>query len=226
MTLDANVPHRTGPSAPRKRAGCLGCFVRSLGILLAFFVVGCVVVMAIALVFTPWSYKLGGHYHLFPFWGGWGRVNSSSAGGEYVMYTWLGPGRGSQYSGNTHLTGRAWICTPAGETLDMRSGADLPRGFYGVDTIDKPLHVYLYYRGGFFGSFRTDRRPYLDFQGRWADRALILDDRTTISQAFLPDGTVYRDKKSRPKSGEDLTIALNEGSYWDFKAACAAMKKK
>lgn len=40
-------------------------------------------------------------------------------GGEYGLYVWLGPGRGSQCSGNTHLAGSAWLCTPSGKALYM-----------------------------------------------------------------------------------------------------------
>jgi hypothetical protein len=212
-------------AAQRRRQGCLGCCsVRAWAMLLAIFAAVGIFMMGVVLVFTPWAYTLGGHAHLLPFWGGWGRFNSKAAGGEYGIYIWFEPSSGGSFSGNHYMDGRAWICTPKGETLYMKPGMNLSRNSYSFDTLGKPVHVYMD-QWTVSAEFSGDRRPYLDFHGRWADRALVLDDHMTISEAFAPDGSVYKGKGARPKGGEDLVFTLNEGSYSQFKAACATMKK-
>jgi hypothetical protein len=55
---------------------------------------------------------------------------------------------------------------------------------------------------------------------------LVLAAGASIFRAFLPDGTVYRGHDpSHPYNGEIVPVTLVNGSYSEFKAACAAVKK-
>jgi hypothetical protein len=219
MISEANIPARL-PPRPRRRWGCFGCIGSSLAALL----LGLLLLMAIDLVFAPWSYTLGGHFHILPYWSGWGSFKSTAAGGDYLMYVSLEPSPGSRVYPASHMTGSAWICTPARETLYMRASADMPRTF-SFDTLGRPVGISMDNWGGWFPNMRMDRRPSLQFRGHWADRALVLDDQMSVSRAFAPDGTVYRGQGPHPRGGQLLNLTLKEASYWDFKAACAAMNK-
>ena len=69
------------PNPQRSRPGCFAGLLRSAGVLL---VLAPVLVLAIAAVFTPWAFYLGGNFHILPQWQGWGRTHSPA--GDYVVY--------------------------------------------------------------------------------------------------------------------------------------------
>jgi hypothetical protein len=176
--------------------------------------------------FTPWAYYLGGHFHWLPYWQGWGRVTVASAGGEYVLYVQLEPStRGSRILPAWHITGTAHLCTPAGEHFRLRLGGSMPFRLNEITT-GEPIHLYMSNSLGWKQNFTGDHRPYLDFYGTWADRAIVMDDRHSLSNAFLPDGTVYRrHDRNRPLGKETADFTLTEGTYKDFEAACAVKAK-
>lgn len=176
---------------------------------------------------TPWAYYLGGHFHWLPYWQGWGRVHVASAGGDYVVYVQMEPWMrgGSKILPSSNLTGVAHLCTPTGERFRLRLGGTMPFRLNWITT-GEPIHLYMSNSLAWNHNFTGDHKPYLDFYGTWADRAIVMDDRHTISNAFLPDGTVYRTHdRNRVLSKEVANFTLNEGSYKEFEAACQLKAK-
>jgi hypothetical protein len=212
------------PIDARRRRGCLsGCGPGCVGWLLAIGLAGLAFFIALNAVFHPYAFTLGGHFHWYPVWTGYGRVHSNASGGDYLIYVSLEPFAAPKSIVHaTNLKGPAWICTPRGETLNEHLYGGMERIYHGP-TIGMPIRMSMYNWQLLLGGFQTDRRPELNFNGVWADRAIEVDDRGTISSAFNPDGTVFRGKpgEHRPPS-ENLKFTIREGSYWEFRQACAA----
>jgi hypothetical protein len=94
------------------------------------------------------------------------------------------------------------------------------RAHLNVNTVGEPINFYMRnWRATL--PVNPDSRPSLDFSGTWGDSKLVMDDRKTLSAAFLPDGTL-RPTGSRvpPSQTEDIQFTLREGTYSEFKAAC------
>ena len=212
-----NLP--TGRPARRRRFGLLTQ-------LIILLVCGCAFVLLVTAVFAPWAYYLGGHFHPLPYWQGWGKMNVASAGGEYLLFARVEPtSRGSKMYLSTNLSGIAYLCTPKGERYRLSLGGSMPRHL-PLDTLGQPIHLYMSNAPGWKTQFLTDRRPYLDFYGKWGDRQLVLDDRKALSRAFLPDGTLYKaHDPSHPGGSEIAHVTLEEGSYDEFEAACPPQTK-
>src|SRR5205085_11482331 len=103
------------PAAPKPRGGCLVRTVLSL-------LVGILALVATMAVFAPWGFFMGGRFHLFPMWQGWGRMHSVTAGGDFVLFVSMQPRPGR--SGISHVVGTGVLCTPRGETFNLRLGGD------------------------------------------------------------------------------------------------------
>lgn len=211
---NANIPPQLDPPRARPRFGCLGRLV-------IFFLVGSATVLLIYAVFAPWAFFLGGHFHPFAYWQGWGRMKSSTAG-DYVLFVRMFPAPGSYPHQSWHLTGRAYLCTPKGERFRLNLGGDMPRHF-GTSSVGEPIHLYMYYWPIFYPQVNLERRPRIQFWGTWGESELRMDDHKSLSAAFLPDGTLNtRTGRNRPSGTEDVTVTLREGSYSDFDSACPA----
>lgn len=215
MLNTPNLPVRP----PVRRKGGLGMDLLLLLAILGF-------VCLLPSFFTPWAYYLGGHFHLIPYWQGWGRVRVESAGGDYVLYVQMEPStRGSRILPSSNLTGIAYLCTPAGERLRLRLGGSMPFRL-NLITTGEPIHLYMSNTLAWNHNFTGDHRPNLDFYGNWKDRAIEMDDRRSLSTSFLPDGTVYRSRdRNRPMGKETANITLREGTYKEFEAACLLKSK-
>ncbi len=191
MLNTPNLPVRP----PVRRKGGLGMDLLLLLAILGF-------VCLLPSFFTPWAYYLGGHFHLIPYWQGWGRVRVESAGGDYVLYVQMEPStRGSRILPSSNLTGIAYLCTPAGERLRLRLGGSMPFRL-NLITTGEPIHLYMSNTLAWNHNFTGDHRPNLDFYGNWKDRAIEMDDRRSLSTSFLPDGTVYRNHDRQPSNGQ------------------------
>lgn len=95
-------PSSFTPGMPAPRRARHGWVVQVLGVL----ALGVVLLLTSNAVFTPWSFYMGGHFHLFPQWSGWGRMHSNLAG-DYILYVQLSPtsgGRGT-YRAVPHIKG-------------------------------------------------------------------------------------------------------------------------
>lgn len=197
------------------RLGCLGCLTR----LLLGLVLATVLVDAIPAVFAPWSYYLGGRFHWLPLWQGRGQVHAR--GGDYVVYFWIMPTPPGRVSRTPAFRGWAVVCTPKGERLSLRTTAGL-RGHDGTDTNGQGMRVTMYARPWYYNLAGTwDDRPQLEFDGRWQNPDLVMNDAGTLSRAFLPDGTVYRGpKRNQPPRGEPLPVVFHESAWWGLWPDC------
>lgn len=206
--LAAKAPKRPKPRFSGKKQWFI--------VLLLLIAVG---VMYAAL--NPWAFFMGGDFHPFGYWEGWGRMHSNTAG-DYFLYVMIYPSmrRGSSIVPAEAVKGNARLCTPKGESFYLNLGGGMPWGYY-VNSLGKSIHIYMYrYR-----TFSPDDRPSFELYGKWGQGELIADDRKTISKAFLPDGTL-RPNGSRfmPAEAEDIQVTLHEGSYSEWKAACATAR--
>lgn len=198
------------PKPPKRR---LGCFTQ---IFLALLL-GVVLVLAIDAVFAPWSFYMGGRFHWIPMWQGWGRMHSTTAGGDYLLFVRMNPGTNRR--GIAHVTGIAVLCTPKGEVFNLKLGGDFEK-YMGASTDGKRAYLYTHRSSGFFGT--SDTRPELEFHGGWHNPDLVLDDKGTISRTFSPDATLYESQK-RPATRETIPLTLHEGSRSEFDSACKAL---
>jgi hypothetical protein len=201
-------PRRSGP----------GCLVQVLGAL----ALGVVVLYAIFAVFAPWAFYMGGRFHLYPGWTGWGRMHSNIAG-DYALYVSLSPatrGRGGRGGGLPRVKGNAVLCTPRGEKYKLRVGGDFQKNS-GTDLQGRTAYFYANNYSIFSGS--TD--PSLEFRGKWNNPDLVLDDQGSINRAFDPGGALVTNHHMRPYKQEVVPLTLHEGTRADFDAACAAIAK-
>ena len=104
------------PANPPPRKSGHGCLVQ----VLAALALGVVVVLAIYAVFAPWAFYMGGHFHMFPQWTGWGRLHSKTAG-DYL--------RGSRMGCSTRTTRNR-----SGSRVDSTSARSRPTRRAGYST--------------------------------------------------------------------------------------------
>jgi hypothetical protein len=193
--------------------------LRSVG---GFLILGSLLVLAIAAVFTPWAFYLGGQFHILPQWQGWGRMQSPA--GDYLVYVQIKPARRGSPMMPASVSGGGAVCTPRGESFSLRvSGGFLNRRI-GVNTDGEPFTLSLGERPNFLGTNQGSRLGFA-FYGAWHNPDLVLDDRGSMARAFNPDGTAYTgDPHKRPAAGTPLQLTLHPGSRSDFDSACAAAK--
>ncbi len=205
------LPTIQNPS--RRPRSCLGC----MGSLLGFFARGSIAYLLLLAVFVPWSFFLGGGFHLVPAWQGWGKLHAQS--GDFTLYVLLS--QPSTFHGYPYVSGVAELCTPHGERFTfMHLTAGFHNKGFGLSSDNQPvtLHIYNY---GLFGSFKTDDRPKFDLYGSWHNPNLVLEDHGSLASAFLPNGEAYLGPGNKqPPAGENLSIALTPGNYFAFDVAC------
>lgn len=213
MEQSVNFP----PAIPPVRRKGAGCLVQVLGA----FALGVAVLYAIYAVFTPWAFYMGGRFHLYPGWTGWGKLHSNIAG-DYVLFLSISPtsgGRGT-YRAVPHIRGQGFICTPRGERYRLRAGGDFGKTS-GTDLQGKTAYIYAHQYSVFGGS----NAPSLEFRGKWNNPDLVLDDQGSINRAFDPGGKLVTNHHMRPYMQEVVPLILHEGTRADFDAACAAIAK-
>jgi hypothetical protein len=204
---------------PAPRQSRIGCLTR---LALVFLLVGGVMLAVTALA-TPWAFYMGGNFHMLPYWQGWGKLHSNSAGGDYAIYVYFYP-QIRRYSGPTHVAGMAMLCTPRGEKFKLNLGGDFERHI-GRDLNGKTASFYMYNRTMKHIFSGSSAKPELELRGRWNNPDLALDDHGSIARNFAPDATLYTSHAKRPYMGEVSAVTLHEGSTSGFEAACAAVKK-
>ncbi len=198
----------------------MGCLTR----LVLISLLAGAVLLAIIAVFAPWGFYMGGRFHWFPSWSGWGRLHSNSAGGDYAIYISISPRTGRRY-GRTHVGGTGILCTPRGERFNLIVGGDFEKNL-GLDTNGKTASFYIYNRTPLSRIVGNDPRPSLELRGKWSNPDLVLDDHGSLARAFDHNATLYPSSKKRPYAmGEISPVTLHEGVKSDFEAACAAVKK-
>jgi hypothetical protein len=203
----------------RRRVGCLGALVQIV-IVLALAGIGLTLFTG---VFYPWAFYLGGGFHIFPGWQGWGKLHAK--GGDYLLYVFIQPTpTGSKMYLATNLTGMSYVCTPRGEKMRLTLGGGM-RKHLNLSTDGEAIRLYMH-RWSWNRAFSTQYAPRLELSGHWQNPDLVMDDKGSIGRAFQPDGTVYlgNDPK-RPYATDIVPITLVRGSYWDFASACDAMRR-
>jgi hypothetical protein len=208
-----------GPAARGAGAGrgCLGC----LGRLILSLFLGIILVFAMHVVLTPWAFFLGGKFHVIPYWQGWGRMHSKTSG-DYVLFVRFEPSfrRGGTMRPGSPLTGVGYLCSPRGEHFRLNLGGRM-KLHLNRSTDGEAINLYMDYWPALYGQFITEHRPSLGLRGHWQNPNLVMDDHGSLSNAFLPDGSVYLGHdRNRPYSTEIVPITLKPGSYSDFTAAC------
>ena len=218
--MDSSSLLLPSPMPVRRKSGA-GCLVQMLGL----FALGVVLVLGFNAVFMPWSFYMGGHFHIIPIWTGWGQMHSKIAG-DYVLYVSISPstnrgGAGSSSHGRPQVSGRGFLCTPRGEMYRLRLGGDFDKPS-GTDLQGKSAYLYMNHYSALGGS----NAPSLEFRGRWNNPDLVLDDHGSITSAFDPGGTLVTNHHMRPSMREAVPVTLHQGPWSDFEAACAALKAK
>lgn len=167
---------------------------------------------------------MGGKFNYLGYWQGVGKLHAKS--GDYVVMVRLEPTpRGSRFYPHSNLTGQGYLCTPKGERFNMHVGGDM-RPHLNLSTDGEAIHIYVYNWPLLTGGFIGDHRPALDFRGHWQNPNLVMDDHGSVANAFEPDGSVYRGHNpNRPYSTQGIPITFVPGSYSDFKAACANVRR-
>jgi hypothetical protein len=207
--LSGEVPMRR-----RQRGGCLGGLFK----LLAIGVFGLAAVYGVVAITAPWSLHIGGRWTPFLQWQGYGQLHAKD-GKSYPLYVSFFPSthfsqlriQGLRPVGG--LQGRGWLCTSPGSAQFL----DLSGTIYGKwRTTDGSLIRFRLLewntaRDRLLG--KTMNQGFFDLEGRWRGPELVLDERGDHGQV----GEVFR-------SGLHIdyaSVALNHGTYADFKALCA-----
>lgn len=199
------------------RLGCLGSLLVVPSVLAIAY-------LAFVAAVAPWSFFVGGGFHIVPGWRAWGRLHSPSEG-DYLLWVQLLPSSPGRTTGLTYMTGTADICSPRGTRLAMKVTGDMDRHTW-LDIDGKRVAISMFHRDPFMGLFSADRRPHVDLHGEWRGPLLELDDGGTVSQAFSADGTPYLGPPShQPHARWNGHITLRTGSYADFAAACRAIAR-
>jgi len=197
----------------QRRSGCLGCLPR---LLLTLAVAG-VALLLVTAVFAPWGFFLGGHFHIIPYWQGWGIIHAKS--GKYVVFVRFEPRpSGSRIMPHPSVGGRGYLCSPRGEIFAMHIDGGMRRGI-GLSTEGENISLGMDYWPT-FSSFTGNHRPAIAVKGKWQNPNIIGDDNGSISRAFNPDGSVASPDPHRPYPGDITPVTLVPGSYFDFQAAC------
>jgi hypothetical protein len=178
-----------------------------------------VVVVGLPALLTPWGFFMGGRFHVFPSWTGWGKMHSNKAGGDYVIMMTISPKTGKGL-GPAHVDGNAWLCTPRGERFTLHLGGDFQKNIR-LDTNGKTASFYMN-SYTLKSQFSGDTRPSLEFRGKWNNPDLVLDDHGSIARNFAPDATLWpKGGNQRPYISEVVPVTLHEGGKAEWEAACA-----
>jgi hypothetical protein len=189
---------------------------------LLLVLIGVLLIMAGAeAVFAPWSFFLGGHFHVVPLWQGAGIMHTSS--GDYALSFWIAPSPPGRTFDFPYFTGWGSLCTPRGERYRLRVSGGLHE-HAGIDLNGKAMHLTLYSRPWNYNlTGNPDDRPHLDLRGAWRNPDLVLEDGGTLSQSFLPDGTLNTGRRNPPPR-ETVSIVVHETSWFGWSSDCRSAK--
>jgi hypothetical protein len=190
-----------------QRGGCLGgCLVK----LLAIVVLCGVGVYAVVGIMAPWAFHIGGRWTPFLTWRGTGQLHTKS-GVDYPLYVYFYPSSsfshlrldGLRPTGG--LKGVGWLCTSRGVTQRLDLSGTIYGGWRSTDgsvmsfRLLEPKNFDIGQGQGFF-----------DLYGKWHGAELVMDGRGRIGEPFRSGLRI-----------EQQAVALDWGTYSDFKAACA-----
>src|SRR5512133_236419 len=199
--------------ARAKKRG-LGCFSG----ILVIFVLGSGGMLGIDALVAPWSFYLGGKFHIIPYWQCCGRMHTKSSGDSLLFVHLAYPGPAKYHA---YMSGNGELCTPRGERIQLRLGANMDKNI-GTDLEGQPIWIYMYHRPRFWSN--PDRRPSFDLHGKWHNPDIVMNDGGTLLTEFAPDATLYAGPK-RPARNEVLQLTLKQGSHDEYDAACTMQKR-
>jgi hypothetical protein len=214
------------PPRPRRRGcfgGCLGCIPQLL--MLAVFCV--LVVEVVMLVIGPWVFHVGGHWRVWPAWQGVGQLHEPA--GDYPMYVLIAPSpHGTRLGGGGQgLTGQAYICGPNGRAWRLRLTGGAPRSAWW-EMKGKPVWINVAARPLNWNFVDYHKwLPQFALWGQWDGPNLVMQDKGTFANAFLPDGQVNPHAGATwAQPGQPVaTITFTESSKSAFDVACRAMRR-
>ena len=212
--MNKGLPQMMQQKPPRK-----GHFWASMFVLFSLAFVGW---LAINGLFNPYSFLLGGRFHLLPGWQGSGWLHSDKAGGDYYLFVNMTPtsSRGKIVPSSS-LKGMGYLCTPLGERIKLKVGATMAFN-PPSDTVGQPINLYLYgYKAFRDLTAPTDYRPRLQLHGVWGNQELVVEDHGDLEREFLPDGTMAPLKPPR-STGGTITATLKQAPWWQFMPNCPA----
>ena len=191
----------------QRRRGCLST-------LFGLIVIGGVL-YAVVVAIAPWSLHIGGRWTPLFIWQGSGKL-VTKGGAEYPLYVSFFP---SAHMSRLHLDGQrptgglqgdGWLCTSPGVTQRLKLTGTIYGGWRSTE--------------GSIMSFRLlepkifdvgQKQGYFDLTGRWQGPQLVMDERDRYAGQFRSGLRI-----------EHASVALDWGSYSDFKAACAGMANR
>jgi hypothetical protein len=162
---------------------------------------------AVVVVLDPWSLHIGGHWTPFLTWQGSGKL-LTKAGSEYPLYIYFYP---SSHFSQLHMDGlrptggvqgAGWLCTSRGVTQQLTLSGTIYAGWRTTEgsliafRLLEPKVIDIGQGQGFF-----------DLTGKWRGPELVMDDRSNPGARFRSGLRI-----------EHASVALNWGSYSDFKA--------
>ena len=188
--------------------------------LVVFFLL-LVVVGALYVGLYSWGFFLGGNFHPLPDWAGWGKMHSTSAG-DYLLYVAVWPSTRplERIIPHTFVKGRADLCMPNGQTFHMNLSGEMRPHIY-LNTLGEPIELDMAnWRAP--AAFGQQSRPSFSIWGRWSRGEITGEDRQSLSKNFLPDGQLRPPNTyAAPAQMEDVRVTLHEGTFHEWKRACA-----
>ena len=184
-----------------------------------------VLVGAVYVGLYPWGFFLGGNFHPLPDWTGWGKMHSNTAG-DYFLYVEIWPSTRQLETiiPHTFVKGRANLCTPKGERFSLNLSGEMRPHIY-LNTVGEPIELDM-------GNWRASmpvgqqQRPSFSIWGRWGRGEITGDDRKRLSQSFFPDGRLIpQGSYALPSQTEDIQVTLREGTFSQWKSACAQTQR-
>jgi hypothetical protein len=179
-------------------------------------VLGAVALLLIAVVFTPWAFRIGGS--LTPAsWYGLGTLRTQ-AGDEYPLLIFFYPDLRSmsrlRLNGQrptSGLRGDGWLCSAQGVTQRL----DLTGDIYGtyLNTDGNQMSIRLLDARRYFQINAQNQRRYFDLTGSWHGSELAMQDDGGWEREFHHD-------PHNPK--ERAQVTFTPGTYSDFIRACNA----
>jgi hypothetical protein len=172
---------------------------------------GVAVVYAVAAVTSPWSFHIGGRWTPFLYWSGYGKLVTKN--GTYPLYISFYP---SSHFSRLHLDGmrptggvkgNGWLCTAPGVIERLALSGTI---YGGWSTTEGSLMEFRLNERNII-DLGQQRRGYFDLYGRWHGTQLMMDDRGRYSSPFSSGVKI-----------EHPSVALDWGSYSDFKTLCAS----
>jgi hypothetical protein len=200
------------PRKPR-RVGCLTSIVFLL-------IGGAIFYVVVQAVFSPWIYRVGGRFRLWPVWEGVGVAHAAS--GNYTFHIWFTPAPSrSRTTVSTSVEGHGYLCTPRGERYALRVRGGTP-GRIWLDMDGQPFRLRAYARSTFWGfSAQTYQPPRLTFAGQWSGDELVMTDEGSFDRAFEKDGSLIAHPTGRRVTGGGLPVTFTETAWW-FRPSCPA----